>query len=129
MPFLHSLSLPHPPGGLRAAALRYVRGHEPRPVIQTKLAAAYASPDDLDVWLGALAEKQKAGMMVSETTYTILKDQFERLRDGDRFWYQTYLPRVLVAGLERQPLSEIIRRNTTVGHELQKDVFRLPNGY
>ncbi len=98
----------------------------PDPVIQEKLATAYASPDDVDIWIGALAEKHKAGMMVSETTYTILKDQFERLRDGDRFWYQSYLPRPLVAVLEHQSLSDIIRRNTTIGHELQEDVFRLP---
>jgi peroxidase len=101
----------------------------PDRVIQARLAAAYASPDDVDIWLGALAEKHKAGMMVSETTYIILKDQFERLRDGDRFWYQIYLPRPLVAMLEHQPLSDIIHRNTTIGHELQRDVFRLPNNY
>jgi peroxidase len=101
----------------------------PDPVIQAKLAAAYASPNDVDIWLGALAEKHKPGMMVSETTYTILKDQFERLRDGDRFWYQIYLPRPLVAMLEQQSLSDIIRRNTTIGDELQRDVFRLPNGF
>ncbi|MGC2626744.1 MAG: peroxidase family protein [Candidatus Udaeobacter sp.] len=99
----------------------------PDPVIQAKLAAAYATPDDIDVWLGSLAEKHKHGMMVSETTYTILKDQFERLRDGDRFWYETYLPHPLVVILEHQPLSDIIRRNTTIGHELQDDVFRVPN--
>ncbi len=98
----------------------------PDPVIQAKLAAAYASPNDIDIWLGALAEKHKAGMMVSETTYAILKDQFERLRDGDRFWYQIYLPRPLVALLEHQSLGDIIRRNTTIGSELQRDVFRLP---
>jgi peroxidase len=101
----------------------------PDPVIQARLAAAYASPDDIDVWLGALAEKHKAGMMVSETTFTILKDQFERLRDGDRFWYQIYLPRPLVVMLERQSLSDIIRRNTTIGGELQDNVFRVPNNF
>ena len=99
----------------------------PDPVIQAKLAAAYATPNDIDIWLGSLAEKHKHGMMVSETTYTILKDQFERLRDGDRFWYQLYLPHPLVVVLEHQSLSDIIRRNTTIGHELQDDVFRVPN--
>ena len=101
----------------------------PDPVIQAKLAAAYATPNDIDIWVGALAEKHMPGRMVSQTTYTILKDQFERLRDGDRFWYQTYLPRPLAAMLEHQPLSEIIRRNTAIGGELQKDVFHLPNHF
>ena len=98
----------------------------PDPIIQAKLAAAYASPNDIDIWLGALAEKHKPGMMVSETTYAILKDQFERLRDGDRFWYQIYLPRPLVAMLEQQSLGDIIRRNTSISSELQRNVFRLP---
>jgi peroxidase len=98
----------------------------PDPVIQAKLAAAYASPNDIDVWIGALAEKHAPGRMVSETTYTILKDQFERLRDGDRFWYQIYLPHPLVNMLEHQRLADIIRRNTAIGSELQNDVFHLP---
>jgi peroxidase len=98
----------------------------PDPVIQAKLAAAYASPNDIDIWIGALAEKHMPGRMVSETTYTILKDQFERLRDGDRFWYQIYLPHPLVNMLEHQTLADIIRRNTTIDRELQNDVFHLP---
>lgn len=101
----------------------------PDPVIQQKLAAAYASPNDIDIWLGALAEKHMAGRMVSETTYTILKDQFERTRDGDRFWYQIYLPRPLVVLLEQQPLSAIIRRNTSIRGELQPDVFHVPSAW
>ena len=99
------------------------------PVVRAKLASVYPSPNDIDVWLGALAEKHKPGMMVSETTYAILKDQFERARDGDRFWYQTYLPRPMVILLERQPLSAIIRRNTTIRNELQENVFRLPGNH
>ncbi len=99
----------------------------PDPVIQARLASAYASPDHVDVWLGALAEKHMPGRMVSETTFTILKNQFERARDGDRFWYQTYLPKPLVFLLEHQPLSAIIRRNTSIRGELQENVFRVPN--
>ncbi len=99
------------------------------PVVRAKLASAYASPNDIDAWLGALAEKHKPGMMVSETTYVILKDQFERARDGDRFWYKTYLPRPIALLLELQPLSEIIRRNTSIGNELQENVFRVPDNF
>ncbi len=99
----------------------------PDAAVQARLAAAYASPDHVDVWVGALAEKHMPGRMVSETTFTILKDQFERTRDGDRFWYQTYLPRPIAFLLEHQPLSEIIRRNTPIRSELQADVFHVPN--
>lgn len=98
----------------------------PDPVVRARLAMAYASPDHVDVWVGALAEKHMPGRMVSETTFAILKDQFERTRDGDRFWYRTYLPMPIVFLLEHQPLSEIIRRNTPIRAELQENVFRLP---
>ncbi|HEX4666975.1 MAG TPA: peroxidase family protein [Chthoniobacterales bacterium] len=97
------------------------------PTLQARLAAAYASPDDLDLWVGALAEDHVNGGLVGELVYTILKDQFTRLRDGDRFWYQSYLPRSLVRKLEKQTLARIIRRNTPISGELQADVFLVPN--
>lgn len=59
------------------------------PEVQGKLAAAYTTPNDLDLWVGGLAEDHVNGGLVGETFFTILKDQFTRLRDGDRFWYQT----------------------------------------
>lgn len=99
------------------------------PVVRRKLAAMYATPDDIDLWVGALAEDHVNGGLVGETILTMLKDQFTRMRDGDRFWYQSYLPANLVRRLENQPLSTIIRRNTNVGSELQKNVFLVPAGY
>lgn len=47
----------------------------------------------------------------------IVKGQFERLRDGDRFRYESYLP---------QNLAMIIRRNTAIGGEIQNNVFIAP---
>jgi hypothetical protein len=96
------------------------------PVVQANLAAAYATPEDVDLWVGAISEDHYPGALVGELIYTVLKDQFTRLRDGDRFWYQTYLPPNLVRSLEKQPLSAIIERNTPIGSELQRNVFRVP---
>ncbi len=62
--------------------------------------------------------------MLGPTFAAILVDQFERLRDGDRFWYEAALPKSLVKYVEKSTLAEIIRRNTEIGHELPKDVFR-----
>jgi hypothetical protein len=97
------------------------------PVMQAKLASCYATVDDIDLWIGALAEDHYKGGQVGELVSTILRDQFTRLRDGDRFWYQTYLPQSLVWQLEGQPLSMIIRRNTPIGNELPRNVFVVPN--
>ncbi|HEY1583759.1 MAG TPA: peroxidase family protein [Chthoniobacterales bacterium] len=94
--------------------------------LQAKLASMYATPDDMDVWIGALAENHVNNGQVGETLFTILRDQFTRLRDGDRFWYQSYMPRSIVRMLEKQTLTGIIRRNTTVGSELQDNAFLVP---
>jgi hypothetical protein len=98
------------------------------PELQAKLASAYATVDDIDVWVGALAEDHYNGGLCGELIFTILRDQFTRLRDGDRFWYQTYMPASFVRHIEQQPLSEIIRRNTSIGSELPRNVFVVPAG-
>ncbi|MGE0225687.1 MAG: peroxidase family protein [Acetobacteraceae bacterium] len=96
------------------------------PEVQARLTSVYASVDDIDLWVGGLAEDHVAGALVGETVYTILKDQFERLRDGDRFWYQAYLPEDMLKMVEDQTLAQIIRRNTGIGRELQDNVFVVP---
>jgi hypothetical protein len=96
------------------------------PEVQAKLASVYSSVQDIDVWVGALAENHVSGM-VGELVLAVLTDQFERLRDGDRFWYENYLPTDLrkryIDGLR---LSDIMRRNTTIRSEIQDNVFIVP---
>jgi peroxidase len=93
------------------------------PAVRAKLASVYGSPDDVDLWVGGLAEDHVRGALVGETFFVILRDQFERSRDGDRFWYESYLPRDLVQTVRDQTLARIIRRNTTIGNEVQPNVF------
>jgi Animal haem peroxidase len=95
----------------------------PNPAVIAGLAQAYASVDDIDLWVGGLAEQHVPGAMVGETFYTILTNQFRRARDGDRFWYENYLPPALAQLANRQTLATIIRRNTTIGSEIQNNVF------
>lgn len=93
------------------------------PDVQAGLAAVYASVDEIDLWIGGLAEDALDDGMLGPLFAAILVDQFERLRDGDRFWYEEALPKPLVKYVEHSTLSEIIQRNTEIGHELPKDVF------
>ncbi|MGB0387820.1 MAG: peroxidase family protein [Ardenticatenaceae bacterium] len=58
------------------------------PTLQSDLAAAYDDVDDIDLWVGGLAEEHLSGALVGETFHAILSDQFMRLRDGDRFWHE-----------------------------------------
>ncbi len=94
--------------------------------LQAKLTSAYSSPDDVDPWVGCLVEPHLAGALVGETMFTIIKDQFRRLRDGDRFWYEAYLDPDTLATVQAQTLSTIIRRNTPITTELQDDAFHVP---
>ncbi|MCA9048502.1 MAG: hypothetical protein KDA89_07220 [Planctomycetaceae bacterium] len=95
--------------------------------LQNKLRDLYGSVDNIDLWIGGLAEDHVAGSSVGETFRTILADQFTRLRDGDRFWYENVLSGDLLARVKSTTLADVIERNTGVTG-LQDDVFLLP-GY
>ncbi len=90
--------------------------------LQTKLATLYANVNNIDVWIGALAEDHVPGASTGELLRTIVLDQFERARDGDRFWYQSFFSGDLLAELETTTLQDIIFRNTEISN-LQSNVF------
>ena len=94
--------------------------------LQSRLASVYANVDDIDVWVGGLAEDPLPGAMVGRLVFTILKDQFEALRDGDRFWYRRTLTQAERDDVENTRLADIIRRNTNIGNEIADDVFHVP---
>lgn len=84
----------------------------------------------MDLWVAGLAEDHVLGAMVGETFHAIIVDQFFRLRGGDRFWYlnDPFFTEnsELMIEIESTKLSDIIRRNTKVGDELQDNVFMVP---
>ena len=91
-----------------------------------RLRAAYGegvTPDGLDIWIAGLAEDEVSGALVGETFHAILVDQFTRLRDGDRYWYERNP--VLKAWGRRTHLARVIHRNSGIGREIGVDVFRL----
>lgn len=90
--------------------------------LQARLASVYDSVDEIDVWIGGLAEDHVAGSSVGELFQTVLVDQFERLRDGDRFWYQNTFTGHQLKQLEQTTLADVIERNSDVT-DLQRNVF------
>lgn len=96
-------------------------------VLRRRLASVYGTVEQVDVWIGGLAEDHRRGAMVGELFHTILVNQFERLRDGDRFFYRNIFRHYQVKKLEKTTLADIIRRNTTIGREIQDNVFLIPN--
>ena len=96
--------------------------------LQAELQSLYGSVDNIDLWVGGLAEDHVAGSSAGPLFRTILSDQFERLRDGDRFWYQNGSQNGLTSrqrsDLDRLRLADVVRRNSGTTN-LQDDVFVL----
>ena len=97
------------------------------PDVQQALEDAYGDVDDLDLWPAALAEDHVSEAAVGETLRAVISDQFRRLRHGDRFWFENDAYFVansnLLAEVRGTTLADIIRRNTSIGDELNDNVF------
>ncbi|MCL4152065.1 UNVERIFIED_CONTAM: hypothetical protein GTU68_040883 [Idotea baltica] len=92
------------------------------PDVQARLASVYDSVDDVDVWVGGLAEDHVEGSSTGELLRTVLVDQFSRIRDGDRLWYENNFSGEQLRRLDNTTLADVIERNTDV-EGLQENVF------
>lgn len=93
-----------------------------------KLAMVYDSPDQVDLWVGGLAEQHNGDSLVGETMNTIMTQQFNDLRAGDRFWYENQFSGQDLNYLNNLSLSDVIRRNTDIQH-IQDDVMVASNAH
>lgn len=93
--------------------------------LQQSLRNAYGDVAKIDLWVGGLAESplQNQGSQLGELFQAIIVKQFTDLRDGDRFWYQNYLTDEELDKVRGVTLARIIRNNTSIGNELQDNVF------
>ena len=92
-------------------------------------AYGYGNVDSVDLWTGGLSEPLLPGTSLGETFTIIFVDQFTRLRDGDRFYFENpdIYPRKFINGILNTTLADIIRRNTGIrSNELNSLVFFLP---
>tara|TARA_R110002049_G_scaffold72490_7_gene187528 strand:- start:96593 stop:99271 length:2679 start_codon:yes stop_codon:yes gene_type:complete len=90
--------------------------------LAAKLEELYGDVDNIDVWVGALAEDHVDGSSLGELATTVIADQFERIRDGDRFWYQNLFTGEQLSQIENTSLSDVIERNTSITG-LRENVF------
>jgi len=91
--------------------------------LASRLQQLYGSVDNVDAWVGLLAEDHVRGGSLGPTATAILIDQFTRLRDGDRFWYQNgQFSTADLAMLERTKLRDVLQRNSGAAG-LQPNVF------
>lgn len=96
----------------------------PDPKAVSALAAVYGNIDNIDAWVGIITEYDNGGSLSGGLRNTIISDQFERVRDGDRFWYtiDPCLNASEKAFLESVTLKKIIELNTNITN-LQDYVF------
>ncbi len=93
-------------------------------VITQMIEDVYHDINNIDPWVGFLAEEHMADAILGETVMTIMKTQFSALRDGDRYYYEAdvHLTPEEITEIRNTKLSDIILRNTELT-VLQKDVF------
>ena len=94
------------------------------PAVAAALDHAYdGDVNNIDVFAAAIAEDHITGGSVGELLHTVLVDQFLRLRDGDRFYFENVFRGKELAEIQNTRLSDIIRRNTNL-QDVQDEVFR-----
>ena len=111
----------------RAAATALVDPLNPAGVAFMNSSAATSGLNNVDFWLGGLAEKQLVfGGLLGSTFNFVFETQMERLQDGDRFYYLSRnLGLNFLTELEGNSFASIIERNLGVTH-LPGDVFSTP---
>ncbi|XP_046565071.1 thyroid peroxidase-like [Haliotis rubra] len=88
----------------------------------------YHSVDDIDLYSGGIAEAPVAGAAVGQTYICLIGEQFKKLRDGDRFWFEstdavTGFTSDQITQLEKATLSRIICDNADNISTIQRQAF------
>ncbi len=93
--------------------------------LASRLEATYGNVNNIDAWVGGLAETHVSGGSLGPLFTKIIVDQFTRLRAGDRLYFENSLSPSDVARVKATSLSSIIEANTSLT-TLQSNVFIAP---
>ncbi|KAH9490877.1 hypothetical protein Btru_034171 [Bulinus truncatus] len=90
-----------------------------------KLHALYSHPDNIDLFIGGISETMVTGAKVGPTFLCIIADQFKRLRDGDRFWYERegIFTQEQLYAIQQTTVAMAICDSSDGITQVQKDVF------
>lgn len=92
-----------------------------------RIQSGYESVDDIDLFVGGLAERPVVGGLVGPVFACIIAQQFSNLRKGDRFWYEngafesSFTPAQLQS-IRQVSFAQVVCR-TIGGGTLQPHVF------
>jgi hypothetical protein len=105
------------------------------PNIQAALDLAYGGEiEDIDLWVGGMAEDHLPDAILGSTFHWLWVDQFRRLRDGDPNWFENgdaashpypFSPDEL-AEIRSTTLADIIARNSEWSSAETVSVFEVP---
>uniref|UniRef100_A0A914LU27 peroxidase n=1 Tax=Meloidogyne incognita TaxID=6306 RepID=A0A914LU27_MELIC len=100
------------------------------PEVKNRVAALYASVDDVDLYVGGLLEAPVDGSMVGPTFTCIIADQFRRLRDADRFFFQNpgVFTQAQVKSIQQTTLSFCICATGEDFKRINPNAFLVENG-
>ncbi|XP_059149392.1 peroxidasin homolog [Physella acuta] len=90
-----------------------------------RLQALYGHPDNIDLFIGGVSETMVEGAKMGPTFMCIIADQFKRVRDGDRFWYERdgiFSPEQVEA-IKQTSIATAICDSSDSITRVQKDVF------
>lgn len=97
--------------------------------VRDKLRNLYGHPNNIDLFTGGILEDVIPGARVGPLFRCLIIDQFKRLRDGDRFWYENpsvFKPEQLTQ-IKQASLARILCDNGDNITRITRNVFTLPS--
>jgi peroxidase len=91
------------------------------PTVRQALATIYSNDiDNIDSFVGGLAEDHVAGSSLGPLFREILRGQFQRLRDADRLFYRSNLAGLYTNGVLNASIASLVNLNTVTLAEIVK---------
>jgi len=93
--------------------------------LAAQLQQLFGNVDNIDPFAGLFAEDHAKGYNIGQTLLAVFTNQFQRIRAGDRFWWERILKGADLQYVRNTRLSDVIKRNTTITN-IQSNVFFVP---
>ncbi|XP_059091674.1 chorion peroxidase-like [Tigriopus californicus] len=103
-----------------------------RPDVAQIVARLYRHVDDIDLFTGGLSEIPLEGAVVGPTFACLIADQFEKLRQCDRFWFESPDEHIQFSleqlqEIRKVTLGSLICRNCDLFAPMPRNVFDIPD--
>lgn len=105
-----------------------LRGEISSSKVRQKLRELYGHPGNVDVWVGGILEDQLPNAKVGPLFRCLLTEQFQRMRNADRFWYESpsTFKKEQLDQIKKTSLAKIICENGDNITRIQGNIFVLP---